>query len=161
MPLVVNLRHLAKQGVRLQGELPIEELDLETRDEMVRAQGAVSYDLEAQLLDHNVLVRGALCLALACQCVRCLKPFTYDLKLPEWTCLLPLKGEDRVSVISDCVDLTPQIREDILLAFPQHPVCDSQCRGLARRETRGNGLNDEDQTATGSSAWSELDKLKL
>ena len=161
MPLVVNLRHLANHNVQLQGELPVDELNLETHDEMIRASDPVSHDLEAQLLDNNVLIRGSLRVTLACQCVRCLKPFVYDLHLAEWTCLLPLKGEERVSVNSDCVDLTPRIREDILLAFPQHPVCDSKCRGLAATEMDGKKTSGKNRTASGSSAWSELDKLKL
>ncbi|MCU0782922.1 MAG: YceD family protein [Verrucomicrobia bacterium] len=161
MPLVVNLRHLANQNVRLQGELPTGELDLETYDEMIRVAGPVSHDLEAQLLDNNLLVRGSLRVTLACQCVRCLKPFACDLNLAEWTCLLPLKGEECVPVSSDCVDLTPHIREDILLAFPQHPVCDSKCRGLARTEIGKKKTSDRDRTESDSAAWSELDKLKL
>jgi len=161
MPLAVNLRHLAKQNVFLRGELPLEKLDLETRDEMIRAKGGVTYDLEVQLLDHDVLVRGSLCLALDCQCVRCLKPFARDLKLAEWTCFLPLKGEERVAVTSDCVDLTPHMREDILLAFPQHPVCEPQCRGLARAEKYQKKMGGQNRAESRSSAWSELDKLKL
>ena len=33
--------------------------------------------------------------------------------------------------MDDSVDLTAVIREDILLAFPAHPVCDPHCAGLA------------------------------
>lgn len=161
MPLVVNLRHLANHNVRLQGELPAGELDLETHDEMIRVNDPVSHDLEAQLLDDNLLVRGSLRVVLDCQCVRCLKPFAYDLNLAEWTCLLPLKGDECVAVRSDCVDLTPHMREDILLAFPQHPVCDSKCRGLAKVEIGIKNTSGRDKTESGSSAWSALNKLKL
>ena len=161
MPLVVNLRHLANHNVRLQGELPAGELDLETHDEMIRVNDPVSHDLEAQLLDDNLLVRGSLRVVLDCQCVRCLKPFAYDLNLAEWTCLLPLKGDECVPVSSDRVDLTPHIREDILLAFPQHPVCDSKCRGLAKVEIGIKKMSGRDKTESGSSAWSALNKLKL
>ena len=161
MPLVVNLRHLANHNVRLQGELPAGDLDLETHDEMIRVNGPVSHDLEAQLLDDNLLVRGSLRVVLDCQCVRCLKPFAYELDLAEWACLLPLKGEERVAVSGDCVDLTPHIREDILLAFPQHPVCGLKCRGLAKVEIGVKKTSGQDQTESGSSAWSALDKLKL
>jgi uncharacterized protein len=161
MPLVVNLRHLANQNIRLQGELSAVELDLEPYDEMVRVCDPISHDLEAQLLDDNVLVRGSLRVKLDCNCVRCLKAFFHDLNLAKWTCLLPLKGEERVPVISDSVDLTSHIREDILLAFPQHPVCNPKCRGLASTDIGKKELGDRGQTESGSSAWSALDKLKL
>lgn len=161
MPLTVNLRHLANHNVVLHGELSVDELDLDTRDEMIRVGGPVSHHLEAQLLADQVLVRGSLRVELACQCVRCLKPFDSELNLEEWTCLLPLKGEERVPVNSDCVDLTPQIREDILLAFPQHPVCDSKCRGLTGTEPGRKKASGSDAARAGSPAWSALDKLKL
>jgi uncharacterized metal-binding protein YceD (DUF177 family) len=75
---------------------------------------------------------------------------------------LPLQGEDRVAVVNDCVDLTPYLREDILLEFPRHPLCNAECRGLPRtsvgksRNTSGAGKTEVD-----SSAWTELNKLKL
>jgi len=161
MPLVVNLRHLANHNVSLQGELPAGELDLETNDEMIRVDGPVEHSLEAQLVGDSVLVRGSLWVKLACQCVRCLKPFASELNLADWTCLLPLKGEERVTVTSDCVDLTPHIREDILLAFPQHPVCEPKCRGLAKAEIGKEKMKGRPGSESGSSAWSALDKLKL
>lgn len=161
MPLVVNLRHLANHNVRLQGKLPSGDLDLETHDEMIRVNSPVLHDLEVQLLDDNLLVLGSLRVTLACQCVRCLKPFTCNLNLAEWTCLLPLKGEESVPVSSDCVDLTPFIREDILLAFPQHPACDPKCRGLAGMATGRKQTGGRDVTESSPSAWSALDKLKL
>ena len=161
MPLLVNLRHLANRNVRLQGELSLEALDLQIGDEMVRVHGPVTHDLEAQLLDESVLVRGCLQMALDCQCVRCLKPFVHHLKLGDWTCLVPLQGEEAVPVNNDCVDLTPLIREDILLAFPQHPVCDAKCSGLARVNSGRRTTGGQDRADSDSSAWAALDKLKL
>lgn len=161
MPLVVNLRHLANQNVLLEGELSLADLDLETHDEMIHPEGPVRHELEAQLLEDSLLVRGSLRVSLACQCVRCLKPFAFTLNLADWTCLLPLKGEESVPVRSDCVDLTPQIREDILLAFPQHPVCEAKCRGLAGTEMGQQKSGGPDRTDSTGSAWAALDKLKL
>ena len=37
MPLLLNLRHVEDKNVELKGELPAEELQLDARDEMVRA----------------------------------------------------------------------------------------------------------------------------
>src|SRR5690349_12702250 len=113
MPLLVNLRHLEKDDLKLKGELPVEELDIDARDEMVQVTKPLRYQLEAQKLADALLVRGKLVLPLACQCVRCLKAFEYKLELREWTCHIPLVGEEKASIISDCVDLTPFLREDI------------------------------------------------
>ena len=45
-------------------------------------------------MEDGLLVQGRLRLLLDCQCVRCLKPFQYRLELDDWTCHLPLEGEE-------------------------------------------------------------------
>src|ERR1019366_7836149 len=120
MPLIVNLRHVEERNVALKGELPVDELGIDTRDEMIRVAQPLRYDIEIQKLGRGFLIRGSLQLTLECQCVRCLKPFARKLELKPWTCHLPLEGEERVTVVDDCADLTPFVREDMLLEFPQH-----------------------------------------
>lgn len=161
MPLTVNLRHLTRDSVRLEGELPVVELDLDIRDEMVQVKRPLRHDLEVQLLDHNLLVRGTLQMIIDCECVRCLKPFQHKIELTDWACHLPLQGDDQVSVVDDSVDLTPFIREDILLAFPAHPVCDPACGGLTGKPTGSKKNKATNPADAGPSVWAELDKLKF
>ena len=145
----------------LKGELPVAALDLETHDEMVQARLPLRHDLEVELLDDGLLARGSLRLTLDCECVRCLKPFQHRLELDDWTCHLALKGEDKVPIVDDSVDLTAVIREDILLAFPAHPVCDPRCAGLAGANPGLQKDKESDHGASKQSPWTELDKLKL
>jgi uncharacterized protein len=161
MQLNVNLRHLEENTVRLEGNLPVEHLDLDLRDELIEARTPLAYDLEVQMLEHNLLVQGNLSLVLDCQCARCLKPFKTTLQLNDWACHLPLEGEDAVVVNNDFVDLTPYIREDILLEFPQHPLCDAECRGLPKSLLGKGNKPCAASPEVGSSAWAELNKLKL
>jgi uncharacterized protein len=162
MPLAVNLRHLEAHNISLAGSLPVQELDIDPHDDVIQVRHPLEHDLEIQKVDDGLLVQGHLHLVLECQCVRCLKPFQYHLELANWACHLPLKGEDCVAVVNDSVDLTPYVREDILLEFPRHPLCNPECRGLPNtsigkaRNTSGTG-----KTEVGSSAWAELNKLKL
>lgn len=162
MPLIVNLRHLEVHDLHLRGEIPAAELEIDNRDEVVRVLSPLEYDVEVQSLDEAILVQGRLRLPLACECVRCLKPFELCLDLPSWACHLPLEGEEAVPVVVDCVDLTPYLREDILLELPQHPLCSPECRGLAKTVL---GETEKDLSASpdepDSSAWGPLDKLKL
>lgn len=161
MALLVNLLHLTRDSVALKGEVPVEELEYGVNDEMVKLNSPLEYDLEAEKLEDAVLVQGRLMLKLDCRCVRCLNEFPYELELVQWACHLPLSGEDAVPIVNDCVDLTPHIREDTLLGFPQHPVCKPECGGLSIG-THGNPADPkESQQVLPSSAWSELDKLKL
>ncbi len=161
MALLVNLRHLEKDSVRLQGPLPVSELDIDDLDELIHVRQPLEYDLEVQKLDKSILVQGRLELTLDCECARCLKPVAYRLELELWACHLPLEGEEQVPVANDCVDLTPYVREDILLEFPQHPLCKPECGGLPRsapgrkKSTGGSGQTKE------ASAWAELNKLKF
>jgi uncharacterized protein len=116
--------------------------------------------LEVQLLDDSLLVHGSSKLMLECQCVRCLKPFERELELNPWTCHLPLEGDEAVPLVSDCADLTPYVREDMLLELPQHPLCKPDCRGLEKMKT-GNAQKTGGTDELVPSAWAELDKLKL
>lgn len=161
MPLLVNLQHLSRHEVTLKGQLPVEELDVDVHDEMIQARTPLHYDLTIEQIERALLVQGHLRLKLDCSCVRCLKSFSFTLDYPKWACHLPLEGEDAVQIVNDCVDLTPHIREDILLGFPQHPVCKPECGGLPGssrgKPKKASGVN----SGLPSPAWSELDKLKL
>ena len=159
MPLLINLRHLEHDDLTLKGELPIAELDLDIRDEMIRPVKPMGYDLVIQKLEDNLLVRGQLILPLVCECVRCLKAFEHNLIFSDWTCLLPLAGEEKVPIRADSVDLTPFFREDILLELPQHPLCKPECGGLKKSPPGKSKPSNASQTET--SAWTELNKLKV
>jgi uncharacterized protein len=162
MALTVNLRHLDDHDIHLKGELSVEELDINTHDEIVQVKQPLSYDFQAQKLETGVLLQGQLGLTLDCECVRCLKEFEYRLELANWTEMLPFEGEESVAVVNDCVDLTPYIREDILLELPQHPLCKPDCRGLPNSiQGKSQKAGAGGQTEGDESAWSALDKLKL
>jgi len=158
--LSVNLHHLESHNIRLQGELSAAELDFGVNDEMIRAEKPLRYDLTVERLDDGILLTGSLRLTLDCQCVRCLKPFGQELVLEDWTCHLPLSGEDKARVENDSVDLTPYVREDMLLEFPQHPLCKPDCAGLGKIG-KGQARKAAGESELEPSAWAELDKLKL
>src|SRR5437868_1777772 len=160
MSISVNLRHLEANSVHIEGQVPLNELDIETRDEVVQLKQPLEYSLKIEKLDDGLLVQGRLKLVLDCQCVRCLRRFPYLLQIEPWTAHLPLSGEDAATVVNDCVDLTPTAREDILLEFPQHPLCERDCRGL-RSASSGKSSKTSSRLGVpdqGSQAWNELNK---
>ena len=158
MSLKINLRHLEEHGLHLKGELPVAQLDLGVSDELIHAEKPLRYDLSVELLHDAVLALGSLALPLECECGRCLKKFKTELKLTGWAAHLPLAGEDKVSVENDCVDLTPFVREDILLSFPQHPLCQPECAGL-KEKNRARPAETVEKPAL--DVWAELNKLKI
>lgn len=161
MPVTVNLRELETDDLEIQGEIPLDELDMENCDPMVRATEPARYALNVQKLGDGLLLTGALDLVLDCECVRCLKPFRHVLHLTE-PLSLPLEGEEALPVDSDAVDLTPPLRELILLAFPPHPVCRPDCGGLSLGARQRSPAPEWTRPASGhGSPWDKLDNLKL
>jgi uncharacterized protein len=162
MSIQVNLRHFEEHNLHLEGQLPVSELDINMRDEVIRLTQPLVYNLDVQKLEGGLLVQGTLRLPLQCQCVRCLKSFEYSLELNPWTAHIPLQGEDAAPVINDCVDLTLPVREDILLEFPQHPLCERDCGGLRNaRAGKSKTSSSIGLPEQGSPAWNELNKLKF
>ncbi len=157
MPLKINLRHLEDDELHLKGELPVAELEFGLQDDLIRLEKPLRYDLTVESLHDSLLVQGSLKLVLNCECVRCLKPFAHKLVMDDWALHLPLEGDDKVSVVNDSVDLTPFLREDMLLEFPQHPLCKPECVGLIKK-AKVHKADDEEKAP---SPWTELDKLKL
>ena len=159
MPLQVNIRHLEDADAHLRGELAVAELDLQNADELIHPRHPLVYDLIVQRVGNALLARGRIELRLDCECARCLKPYEHRIELADWTAHLALEGPEKAMLKDDLADLTPCLREDILLELPQHPLCGADCAGPPNRaqehKTKGAG-----QTQT-SSAWSELNKLKF
>lgn len=161
MALLVNLRHLEQDSRNEVGELTGEELGLASLDELVHTALPLKYDLEVSLLEDALLAQGSLEMTLDCECARCLKPYQMTILEEAWACHLPLAGEDAVPVENDCVDLTPSIREHMLLEFPQHPVCGPECKGWVKPVEKAEAKPVEKAKADEPSPWAELDKLKL
>lgn len=162
MPVTFNICHLERKNLRLQGELPAEELDAGDIDELISVRQPLQYDLEIERLSDSILVQGEVSLVIDCECARCLKPFRHTISFPDWSADLPLEGEEKVVVENDSVDLTPLLREDTVLAFPRRPLCGSGCAGLPQRPSGGAEKGDAAGKNGGeASPWAALNKLKL
>ncbi len=160
MALIVNLRLLSQETLFLQGDLSPAELDFGLQDAMFQVTQPVQYDLEVAMVEDAILVRGQLQAILDCECVRCLQRFAKSLNLDELTIHLPLTGDEAVTIDNDNVDLTPFLREDMILEFPQHPLCKPECAGLKKTsEKQAPAAGEKPEPKV--SAWAELNKLKL
>lgn len=157
----VNLKKLEKEDLLLEGNIAPKELDLPQEDECIQLQEPVQYSLQASLQGSFVLVRGTIQFVLNCGCVRCLNYFRMPVKL-DFDELLALEGEEKIEIKDDSIDLTHHIREDILLAYPQHPLCDEECDRLPQTPSqKGSKRGACAESKNSSAAWAELDKLKL
>jgi uncharacterized metal-binding protein YceD (DUF177 family) len=163
MSLLVNLSQLhRKSEFKISGELDVKDLGITGLDDCIEPRLPLKYDFEISMQEDGFLVQGRWNIQVSLTCVRCLKSFAKEYQNEDWSAFGVLSGEDKLSVVNDCVDLTPLLREDILLAFPLHPVCENGCEGLQELPDKTPGPS-PDAKAGGdvSSVWDELDKLKL
>jgi uncharacterized protein len=163
MHVVVNLRHLEERTIQLAGEVPPEEMGYsEFHDELVEVAEPLHYDVEVEKQNENLYVHGRLWVTLNLTCKRCLKQFKQPLELDPYHGYVPLEGEEAAPVTNDLVDLTPYFREDTLLAFPQHPLCSEDCKGIATASgSKAKGPDLSLLEKPDKATWSALDKLKF
>jgi uncharacterized protein len=149
----VNVKRIPSQGEVLRGTDPAKIIDIDDSD--VRFEHEIEYDLLAQIQGNALLVTGKLDTVATRSCGRCLRRFEQPLHVEEFVFHEELTGED-------FVDLTPQIREDIILELSQRALCQDDCKGLCprcgidrNRQTCQCAVEPED------ARWHGLDNLKL
>lgn len=126
------------------------------QDRLVRAASPVRYDLFAERISGEVVVRGTLSLDLQLTCSRCTDLFSTTLE--DSSFLRSYEAPEGV----ESVDLTDDIREDILLDLPAYPVCAPECKGLCPQ--CGKNLNTGPclcRPPQEEGRWKALDGLKL
>ncbi len=147
----IHINQIPVGGLHLEGE---EERDiLDFKDEIVSKAGPVRYSLDVGLSEGGLFATGTLAVDLQMECVRCLKWFPYTLEVPDFAVQIELGT-------SETVDLTEEIREDILLALPPHPHCDwngaTTCAGVL--EIQGIQEPQPAPEPEGPNPWATLDQ---
>jgi uncharacterized protein len=166
--LQFHVTDLPSEGVDLDGTVPMSVLEIEDDDGRFEYPEELSYHLHLSQLGDDLLVSsGHLAVNIRAMCDRCAE--YYDLRLEtDDVCHRYEK------VAGEVVDLTDDVREDILIVFPQSCLCSEDCRGLC--PVCGANLNEgdcgceipddddeeeEEEAADGRNPWGALDKLKL
>ena len=155
MKLLVNMRRLGDEGEWFEGELHPSALDVE-EDGLLRIIGPLRYRVHVMVAGEEVLARGRVSQLLECVCGRCAAAFELDVEEPEFIAAFP--RDDAL----DFLDLTPELREAILLALPSYPVCKEECLGLCVR--CGANLNTTPCSCPPGARdhqWAALDQLAL
>ncbi|MCF7855807.1 MAG: DUF177 domain-containing protein [Candidatus Pacebacteria bacterium] len=142
-------------GIDLAADIAAEDLNVPEDDRLVCA-APIKLRLHVSLVHGGILAEGSLHSVLRCRCDRCLTYYDHDLTIGA-VCHFS-KSTD-----NEPVDLTDDIRQDILLAFPQQCLCRENCAGLC--SNCGQNLNVRDcgcqhQTVP-NDTWHALDKLQF
>ena len=154
----IHLRQIPDDGLHLEGEENQDILELPS-EESVRLLGPVRYSLDLGLDADGLWATGELFADVELRCVRCLEAFPFPLHVPD----VALQIERPPT---ETVDLTPYLREDILLALPAYPHCDWSgervCPGRLEAQEEAAPLEESAGRSDSQppSAWATLDQLK-
>lgn len=153
--VTINTARLGDQEERFTGDEPSSVLELDGVEEM-KITGPIKYELVASLAGGSLLVRGKLSVAVSLACFRCGQFYPSRVKDNDFLRVIKLGSGD------ECVNLTDDIRETIILAFPTKPLCGPECKGMCSR--CGKNLNKATCRCAPEkveSSWNALDELTL
>ncbi|MEO5719968.1 MAG: hypothetical protein ABIR71_00680 [Chthoniobacterales bacterium] len=147
----VHLRQIPADGLHLEGEeeCPIPELE---KDGII-CTGPLRYSLDLGLSEGALWANGTLEQPVEMACVSCLERFVHTIHIPQFALHTELGGPE-------LIDLTPFVREDILLSLPSYPHCDREGDRVCPAPHR----TPEPETIVPEARkpdWSALDDLNL
>ena len=157
--IIVNTSHITDTFLRVRGTESADVLELSGDTE---AAGEIRYDLSASMAGQDLVVRGEASVPVKAECARCLRNVVRTLSAKD-ICIV------RENVPAREVDITSDIREELLLAMPSRFLCSEECKGLCPR--CGANLNEKPcscgkkkkgkkEIPPEESPWSVLDQLK-
>ena len=153
--MLIEIPKLSPDGEQIAGEEPAALLGLGPQD-TIEAEGPVRCDFFVQLVGRELVVQGQVTVELAVTCRRCAEIYSTRLTISDFL------RTSEIQAGQEAVDLTDDIREEVLLNLPHYPVCRSDCKGLCPQ--CGHNLNNGPCNCTetqGDLRWSGLNDLKL
>ncbi|MBN1269773.1 MAG: DUF177 domain-containing protein [Kiritimatiellae bacterium] len=153
--MIIEISKLSPEGSHLEGDEPVSILDLEN-DQQVRPKDPLRYRFFVQVVSQKLVVQGVVEVELEIECARCTDFYSTTVADSSF-----LRAYD-LPEGAETVDVTPDIREDILLNLPHFPLCKPDCRGLCPQ--CGKNLNEGKcgcRPPSWEGSWEGLDKIKL
>ncbi len=150
----IHLNQIPAGGLRLTGE---EDCPLSDLGE-VRCIGPLRYELDVGVSDGALWAQGVLTQNVELVCVACLEKFEHEITVPAFALHTDLRGPETI-------DITPFLREDILLNLPAHPHCDRDggriCKGAKIASRTNAAAPERAEEEKREHDWGALDKLKM
>lgn len=151
----ILVARIPEEGSNYEGDESGSIIEAE-REQFIQNPQDVHYILYAQRVSDELIVRGTLGVDVDLQCARCSEFFSTTVAVSDFLRAYPApKG-------IDSVDITEDLREEILLHVPGFSVCSVDCKGMCPQ--CGVDLNKgscECKTENGPTPWSALDNLSL
>ena len=151
----ILVARIPEEGSNYKGNDPGSIIGVE-QEQFIRNPKDVCYELYAQRVSDELVVRGLLDVDVDLQCARCSEFFSTTVSVSDFLRAYPApEGTDEVNITDD-------FREEILLHVPGFSVCSESCKGVCPQ--CGVDLNKGSCTCKaedGPNAWSALDSLNL
>ncbi len=142
-------------GHHVAGEESDELLDL-ADDPVARAAGPIRYELTVTRAGDELVVQGAVAAPLALRCSRCAQFFSTTARVSSFLHTYESARHP------DFLDVSADVREDLLLEIPGFPLCHEGCRGLCAH--CGQDLNERPcgcaPPEPAATPWAVLDQWK-
>lgn len=151
----IETTQIGEDGFSVSGEESGELLDLE-RDPVARSDGPILYELTVEPAGQELVVHGQVEAPLALRCSRCAHFFSTTARVSSF--LHTYEWAEH----SEVLDVSADVREDLLLEIPGFPLCRESCKGLCAHcgQDLNEGRCDCVPPPEGPSPWSALDGLK-
>jgi uncharacterized metal-binding protein YceD (DUF177 family) len=157
MNLQFDPTSLPDDGLELEGSLPSSFFELPEGDP-VRPMSPLEYRLHVTKDEEGVLfATGEISATFELDCGRCLEPFQLRIEQTDFAHEIPLEN--------GTPDLTNLLREDILLALPTYPRCETgnvtprECPAEGRFDSPTDSSGEESPEAQDPNTWEALDQL--
>lgn len=128
----IQVNRIPEEGLREHATYDPSRLDMERQD--IRLADPIEVDAVVNKTDDELLVEVDIECSMRMECARCLEQFETVLRTDA---LFNYEVKP-----SDIVDITDDVRQEIILGYPMIPVCRPDCRGLCR--VCGQNLNQGD-----------------
>ena len=153
--VIIPLEEFPEEGLFLEGEADGALFGIDNTG--AESIGPLSYNLEAQLYDTELVLRGSISAPFRMRCDRCLRELDYTVEVEGLTISCDVKGKA-------AEDVTEELREEVLLELPGYPKCEISGLECEINDTFCDFRLDKDPqsgvnsaTPSGKSVWDALD----
>jgi uncharacterized protein len=174
--VIINVAPLLKEPVGVQVDFHVAEDPIDEHGENggLREAGATSIDADVQATHTNpgAYLEGRADARVEVECSRCLRlfetPVHADFAEQYYQTIGVANGEplaepprDAKTIGSDFkIDLTPLLREELILAMPLAPLHAEDCKGLCEECGRDQNIEPHTHEPTSDERWAKLEALK-
>ena len=167
----IDVGRLDEDGENFEGEVSADILNIQERAQ-VRPSSPIHYKIHAILIDDELIISGSLNINILFRCSSCSEDFSSDIDVKAFNYVYNITGNNendeflegestKYDALSESIDLTKDIRESILLAFPANPICEIGCAGLCPQCGINKNKENCECKPPSDGRWDLLDNLKV